>query len=168
VTGCALLDHARHERLDPVHDTEQVHLDHPAPVGVAHLGQRTAHEHARVVAQQMAAAEARPRGVGERVDVGAPRDVAVHRDRLAAARLDLLRDALHRRRLDVGRDDAHARASRCASDALADPATGAGHHRDAPVQLLHPSSSRIVYLRRLAPPSHRDASPRTHRWPTTS
>ena len=167
--GRPLFDQARHERLDPAHDTEQVHLEHPAPVRVAHRLERAAHEHTRVVAQEMAAAEARPRGVGERVEIGAARDVAVRRERLAALLDDPLGDALGRIELDVGGDHAHPGGRRRTRDPLADPASGAGNDCYPITELLHPPSSRVVYLRRLAPPSHCDApTPRTPRWPMTS
>ena len=136
----ALLDHARHEGVHAVDRAPEVHAEHPLPVGERALVDEPEREDARVVAEEVAAAELAERARRERLDrVGAPH-VDAGRDRAPPALAHLRGDALDLRGLDVGERDVHARLRARERERGADAAPAARDRRDAPCELLHLSS----------------------------
>ena len=65
VRVAALLEHPGHEGPDAVEQAEEVHAEHPLPVGGGALPGDPGLEHAGVVAEQVDGAEAVVRRVGE-------------------------------------------------------------------------------------------------------
>ncbi|CAM2161002.1 hypothetical protein PT2222_90220 [Paraburkholderia tropica] len=82
---------------------------------------------ARVIDDDLHAAEAADGGVAQRVPVGFARDVALHGDRLAARVRDLTRDALCGLGVQIVDDDMGAFARIGFGDAFAESRTGARH-----------------------------------------
>ena len=78
VTRPTALDHPGHERLDAVQDPVEVHAHHPGEVGDGLGPERAAGEDARVVAQQVGAAELarRPRAASARTDAASATSVS--------------------------------------------------------------------------------------------
>ncbi len=138
----ALLEHPGHEGPDAVEQAEEVHAEHPLPVGGGALPGDPGLEHAGVVAEQVHRAEAVVRRVGEGPHLGLAAYVGADPERLGAEARRLGDRLVEGGRLDVGEHDVHPLAGGVAGEPTADPARGAGDDGDAPDEVVHQRSPR--------------------------
>ena len=119
---------AEHLRAEP--GAAQVDVDQARPLLVGELEERHDRLDARVVDEDVEAAELFPRLVDHRLDVGALRDVAFDGDRLAALGLNPFDDVFGRlRAFDVVHGDVRAFFGEDFGDAAADAAARTSDER---------------------------------------
>ncbi len=126
--------HRRHEGLDPMHDTPEVHVDHAVPLTQLELPQRIGHgsRDACVVAHDVDRAERRSRPVGQALHVVELRDVDRDRQALPGCRAEALRRARQRLFVAIREHHAHPALEELPREREPDAARGAGDDRRFP------------------------------------
>ncbi len=133
-----LLHEQRDERANPVDHAPQVHPEHPLPGRERGLPRQSAAADARVVAEDVHAAEPLDRRVGQRLHLRGIGDVGEHPIDLGAG-VQLRHRSFQRVGLHIAEHDVRTFRGEPLRERESDPAGSAGDDRDFSLEILHGS-----------------------------
>ena len=143
VARAILGEHARHEALHSVNDTERVDAEYPLVILDRDFPRRSPDDDARIVAQQVDSPETLVGRIGQSIDGLGPGDVRGYAKRRAAEVFEQARRLVETRFVHVRDHDPHPLACGLQCQRAADATRGAGHDGYLVAELLHDDPSKM-------------------------
>ncbi len=149
----ALLEQSRQESLDGVDGAPQIDVDHPAPVVVRHLRDRTSDHDAGVAEHHIDLAEKTKRLVGQVRHLLEKPNIAHHTVRLKSLRLQMRDSLLERRLVDVGENETCSAPCQLGCGGETDTVRAAGDDGALPLESTHGATVADAFARLKSTPA---------------